>query len=438
MRALMFVPLTMLVWFGPAITLFAQASKNSTPAAAAPPAAVSNRPKHKPAVTLVDEQIPVTEATKIEPQLIYRMASLAPVKRSVYHKEAHVDFADQIYVILRFTRTYDYMHEVVLEPAFRTVRNNPASWDKEHVAEQAYVQSAIKPWLSVTAGKKAEFTGSGFFVNPSDLLNENKDVFDPLYQREGVVFSRVQARRGDFSLGLGFIPERGLAAKAGKPWLTLSGLIADADLKVQATHQESEKTTVGLSAQRFFGSAFELHTDSRYQARQRGQHEGNVGPSKYSAYAGDNVEIATDDEASGFYLAGSRYIFTHQRTLVMEYIQNQSGLLPDDFGRYFSDLREATKKDKRSVENPPTETLGRHYVFLGYQDDAIVKSTHISINGLQNTDDKSAFVAMIARYHLSPITSIELAPTFFKGDIDSEFGEMPFANVTYLVFKGRF
>ena len=123
--------------------------------------------------------------------------------------------------------------------------------------------------------------------------------------------------------------------------------------------------------------------------------------------------------------------------MVAEYIVQQGGLLPEDFEIYYrEDLR--SKEPESRPAQPPTTIIGRHYAFLGYQDDGLLKKTHVSINGLQNTDDQSAFLAMIFRYYLSPITSVELAPTFFKGGVDSEFGESPFASVTYLVFKGRF
>lgn len=421
---------------GVATPAVAQAPQPNTAPATVPSAPPPKKLKKKK-MPVVEDADSISETTKFEPELIYRAASLVPVKESVYHDPKHVDFVDQIYIILHLTRTYNYVHEVVIEPAFRTLRNNPASWDKDHVVEQAYVESAIKPWLSLTAGKKAEFEGSGFFVNPSDLLNENKDVFDPLYQKEGVVFGRLTVRSGDFSLGLGYIPERGVAAKKGRAWMKASGQVAEIDIKLQATSQESEKATVGLSAQRFFGGAFELHTDSRYQSRQRDQKDGNVGPMAYSAYSGIDVKDNKDDDASGYYLAGTRYVFSHQRTFIAEYIQNQSGLLPDDFLRYFDQLRQDTIETKRVID-PPTKILGRHYGFVGYQDDALIKGVHLSINALQNTDDNSNFVAMIARYHLSPITSIELAPTIFKGGKNTEFGEMPFASATYLVFKGRF
>lgn len=410
------------------------------PPAAPAPAAKPKKKKVKAATPPVQpaDPLPVVETTKIEPELIYRMARLVPNDESVYKKSAAKtsNFTDQIYMTLRFSRTYDYVHEVVIEPTLRTDREAPSSWDTKNFADQAYIESAIRPWLTLTAGKKTEFSGFGFFVNPSDLLNENKENFDSLYQREGVVFGRLKARFGDFSLGLGFIPDRGGSSEDGRGWMTFGGQVAEVDLSLAATHQQSEKTTVGFSAQRFFGSSFELHTDSRYQARQRNQSAGNTEP--HSAYAGDDTETTADDDPSLYSLNGTRYVITHQRTVVLEYIVNQSGMLPEEFKQYHDMLRQRKEDSANNVKPAPKQILGRHYAFLGYSDEGVAKGLKLSVNALQNTDDQSTFVTLSARYHLSPITSVEIAPTFFSGGTDSEFGEMPYGTVSYLTFRGRF
>lgn len=378
-----------------------------------------------------------TEKTKIEPSFTYRAAALSPVKDSVYHKEEHGDFADQLYLTLRFAKTYDYVHEVLLEPTLRTFRNNPSSWEP-YVIEQAYVESALLRWLNLTAGKKAEFEGSGFMVNPSDLLNEGKDIFDPLYQKEGVVFARLKLHGDTWSLGLGGIPRRGHPSRAGRAWLTASLTAWDVDLRLQATANPSEKATTGLSVQRFFGDHFELHFDGRYQRRQRDPEILGQDYLKYSAYVGPDVFHSDDDSPSGFYLAGTRFIFTSRRTLILESIQNQSGLLPDEFKRLFADLQAVREENPTKVADPPSRLRGRHYAFASYQDDDSLKKIHLAASALLNTDDQSSFATMSVRYNISPITSVELAPTFFKGKADTEFGEMPFSEAHYFIVRGRF
>jgi hypothetical protein len=377
---------------------------------------------------------PAVESTKIEPYVLYRIGALKPVVESVYHKDDHGDLADQVYLTLKYTRTYNYVHRVHIEPSFRTLRNNPATWE-DFIVEQAFIETELFSPLLVTAGKKTEYEGSGFIVNPSDLLNENKDIFDPVYQNEGVVFTRFKLRTDAFSLGLGYIPRRGQPSNEGRFWGQFSTEFFEVDLRLQFTGHQSDKGTTGVSVQRFFGGSFELHFDGRYQARQRSPESEGNSYTKYSAYSGANPNSQSDDTASGYYLGGTRFVFTPRRTLVLEYISNQSGLLPEEFKNFFGDLRE--DRDER-IRDPQTKLLGRHYGFFSFQDDDTLKSTHLALNVLVNTDDQSSFVSAAARYYVSPITSVELAPTIFKGEADTEFGEMPFAHAVYLVFRGRF
>jgi hypothetical protein len=369
-----------------------------------------------------------------EPSLIYRISSLKPRLGSVYHKKDHVDQADQLYLTFKFIRNYDYRHEIVLEPSLRTYRNNPANWEAP-IIEQAYIESALSKNLSFTVGKKLEYDGSGFMVNPSDLLNENKDVFDSLYQREGVVFSRLRYQNSFGSFSLGYIPKRSQPSTKGKGWLAASTEIAEIDLKSQITVQESDKTTVGISAARFFGDHFELHSDSRYQRRQRSVAE--LDWMEFSPYIGSNIKDQKDDSPSLFYLVGSRYVIPPRRTLIFEYITNESGLLPPDFKKRNTVLRQETLESER-VREPPTRLLGRHYIFFSYQDDDTLGKTHLALTTLYNLDDKSTYGTLSAKYTLSPITSVEFAPNFFPGLKDSEFGEMPFVHAYYLIFRGRF
>ncbi len=378
--------------------------------------------------------IPKPEQTRIEPYLTYRLSALKPRKESVYHKKDHVDQADQIYLTLKFVRVYDYRHEIGIEPSLRTYRNNPANWEPP-IVEQAYIESAISKSLSFTVGKKLEYEGSGFMVNPSDLLNENKDVFDSLYQKEGVVFSRIRHQSDWGTFSLGYIPKRSQAVSSGKAWFAANLEAYEIDIRSQVTVQESDKTTVGLSMARFFGDHFELHTDSRYQRRQRKIAELDF--MEYSPYVGPNLESQDDDLPSLFYVVGSRYVLPPRRTLVFEYISNESGLLPIDFKRRNENLRTETLDNGR-VKEPPTRLLGRHFGFFSYQDDDTLSQTHLAATVLVNTDDQSIYGTLGAKYTLSPITSVELAPNFFMGRKDSEFGEMPFFNAYYLIFRGRF
>jgi hypothetical protein len=321
----------------------------------------------------------------------------------------------------------------------RTLPTNPTAYDSE-LLQQAYIETAATDRLALTVGKKAEFDGPGFIVNPSDLLNENRQVFDPLYQNDGVVFARVKYRIGDASsLGVGYIPLRGQAYNSGKAWLTGATEAFGADVHMQMTANAAQKTTIGLSAQRFFGGSFELHLDGRYQRRQRNQAPGDDSYLQFSSYSGRDATTYTDDVPSLYALAGTRYVFTPKRSAIFELIDNQSGLLPAQFAAFYAHIADEEKKQTIGQPPPaPTQLEGRMYAFVSYQDDETVRSTHLGLNYLRNTQDGSSFSAASILYNVSPLTSVELAPTFFTGPINTEFGEMPFSQLIYLTFRGRF
>jgi len=367
------------------------------------------------------------ESTKIEPELTYRSAFMARRYRSAFFDtKKDTNYVDQLYLSFLFARQYDYRHEVVLEPSIRTQRNRPKS-PLETVIEQGYVRLQVAKDTQIVTGKKTEYEGSGFMVSPSDLLNEKKDIFDAQYQREGKFFTKILRRFGSHSLGVGYIPSRGQENSYGRAWLLASSDIGETDLRLQFTNQRRELNTYGLSVARFMGDMFEFHFDGRYQQRQR-HLEDDVpvdSPEAHSSYK--------FKDASGYYLGGSRIVLTPRRSVILEGIQNQSGLLPDDFKAYYAEIR---KKDDPG--DPESRLIGRRYAFFSYQDDDSVAGLHIGLSHLTNINDLSTFFSGQLRFYLSPITSVEISQTTFTGGVDTEFGEMPFGSTSYLVFRGRF
>ena len=196
-------------------------------------------------------------------------------------------------------------------------------------------------------------------------------------------------------------------------------------MHLQETIQETDKSTTGLSVSRFLGDSLEVHYDGRYQTRQRSsslQEE-----RKYSVY--------DSQESSSYHLAGTRVVVTSKRTIILEGIQNQSGLEPTEMEAYHRDV-ESQSDDTRP--DPPTRLIGRNYGFLAYQDEDSISKTLLGFSGLVNVADRSVFGTVTARYSLSPISSVEFTPTFFRGQKYSEFGELPFATAAHVIFRGRF
>ena len=365
--------------------------------------------------------------TRIRPEVIYRMSSLGRRSSAVFHRKAEdKDFIDQLYATLRFDSTWDYEDSAVFEAGIRTPRSAPNS-PVELVIQQAFIESQMSGgrW-TLTAGKKVEYDGPGILMNPSDLLNEDKDLIDPLYQREGKFFTRVSTSGSGWKLGLGFIPLRAAMAGKGKAWLQTQAQVAGTDLRLQMTSQVDDGLTTGFSASRFvLGDNLEVHLDARQQARQRDA----------SVQRERNYSALKRTDPSLFALAGGRLIVTGKRSTTLEYMQNQSGMTTGEFKEFFAYI--GSLDDANADKKPDSRFLGRRYAYLAYHDEEAVPKARIGASVLQNLDDQSTFSSVEFRRAISPLISMSLTPSFFSGKAGSEFGEMPFSSIVYFQVTGR-
>jgi hypothetical protein len=388
-----------------------------------------------------------SDETSIKPSLAYRYSVLQPRQEAVYFKQVHKDYVDQFYATFSFQRQVDYVHDLVIEPTLRSVRDNPRQY--QWLFEQAYIETQVRKNYFLTAGKKHEFSGSGFFVQPSDLLNEYKDSFDPLYQSEGMVFSRLQWRGEESSFGLGVIPERAKDRKEGHVWAVGNTEIVGVELNMQYKyHLERERGIGGVSAAKFFGDLFELHLDASYRGYQKSR-DTRLQGTDYSAKGIDNgkghynwrdYSAVEEMDASGYYLAGTRVVLSARRTLILEYFVQQNGLLPEEFEALFEDLQAERDSNESgdAIVKVPRFFRGRHYAAFSYQDDDTIMGTHLGASYVRNNDDGSGYGGVSVKRHFSKATSLEFSPTYFVGSKGTEFGEMPFSVGYNILIRGRF
>jgi hypothetical protein len=387
--------------------------------------------------------------TLVKPELTYRQAYLVPRKDAAFYRESYTDYADQIYLSLKLIKTYKLVNEIVIQPAVRTVRNKPK--EIETVIDQAYARAVEGAW-HFTAGKINESYGSGFFVSPSDLLNEDRDLYDPLYQQEGKALTRIGWKTGLWNIALGYIPKQHKSAEDGRSWVLIEGDVAETDLMLQYTYSAKSLSTAGVAASRFFGEHFELHVDSRYQQRQRNTEEQ---PERvvFDCNAVDSIDETArtipgkelyclnptvDDKAASFYsVVGSRLVFTPKRTLILEGIQNQSGLARDEAEMYFNYV--AIDRDVRNTEtDPPTRILGRQYGFFAYQDEDSIADTMFNLSLLYNLNDQSFFANTELKYTINPMMNVSLVHMLLDGSEGSEYGETPYSQSTYVFVRANF
>jgi len=393
-----------------------------------------------------------SKKTLIVPEVTYRQSYLTVRKDSSFWHENYKNYADHLYLSLKLVKTFEYVNEVVLEPAVRSPKNNPGG-DSEVVIDQGYMDSYLGRFR-ITAGKKAEFSGSGFFVNPSDLLNEDRGLFDTMYNREGKTFSRIGWNYELYNFSVGYIPRANGAAQEGKLWVQAGGEVADIDTKLQYTYNKQSLSTVGLSASRFFGDRFETHVDSRWQQQQRSHSEqesriifncdalqtSGINDDKFDSENDKLVCLVPqvkDEDYSMFTVLGFRFVLTPKRTIIAEAIQNQGGLGPDEVQMYGRFVR---KRRESGGGNPdqPNRIEGKQYWFLAYQDEDSIQDTTLALSGLQNQEDGSFFINAETKYAINPLASASVIYSGFVGKQDTEFGDHPFEGATFLTFQGRF
>jgi hypothetical protein len=372
-----------------------------------------------------------------KPELTYRAVAFGQRFESVYHNdEEHRDWADQIYLTLFAERQAGYANKIVVEPAIRTIRNRPK--DIETVIDQAYLIMAFGKNLDLTAGKKTELEGSGFLVNPSDLINGNRDLFDPLYQKEGRVFTRLGVRFGEDSyVGFGILPQRARNFEESRFFAVLASELLGVDARFNYLTHQTEKSSFGLSLSRFFYETVELHFDGRYDSRK---------PSETDINKNLREQPFVDrefDEGALYAAVGTRIAVTARRSLIGEYIVNQGGLDKNEMPSFlqsegFSDAEQTIARKGDSVLDPDARLKGKQYAFVAVKDEESIDKTEMAASIVTNLLDNSSFVALHMRHQVSEIAAIELTPTFFPGAKFTEFGETPFHRTTYLSLKGRF
>ena len=110
------------------------------------------------------------------------MIGLTVRDSSIYTKKSEREnYSDQVYLSLKFERTFNYRDQVVLISA---LRQKLKASTIDPIIEQGFIRTDLRPNVTLTAGKKTEVFGSGFLII-LQILNENRDIFDPSISARG-------------------------------------------------------------------------------------------------------------------------------------------------------------------------------------------------------------------------------------------------------------
>lgn len=358
------------------------------------------------------------ETFKFKPEAKYRLLGLNIDRDAAFSKPEHRDNQQQIWLSLLSTGSVDFAHSFVMEPVIRTKRTRFDETEPELVIDQAYISTNLSDTLEFSAGRRIHYEGSGLFVNPSDLLNERRNLFDPTYERTAYLMTSFTEVYDDHQVTVGFLPQKGGMLRDGSTYFRYGGQLGDVNTIFKYKNEKDTASTFGVSLSRFFGDHLELHTDTRYQTKQRSE----------VLERERNFSDLKKEDASIYSLIGSRYAFTYEHSFIFEYILNQSGLKKEEFELFYDYIRTAADLERE----PDNRILGREYVLVSYYHKEIVPKTSMESAVLLNVQDSSGFASLLLTYHTSSITRLQLRPVTFWGAKNTEFGEMPFPSAVYI------
>ncbi len=366
-----------------------------------------------------------------KPAVIYRSSFLTLRKESSFNQElkGRRTYADQIYLSLKVSRQYKFINKIVFEPSFSTERTNPNTTINR--IDQGYIETYFGKKFKFVAGKRADYSGNGFFVNPSDLINENKSLYDDLKLREGKFMLRLNYLHGDWNLGLGFLPLLANDLEDAKGYAEVRTNLWDTEMGLAYSFNRKYESTVGFSVSRFFWDLFDIHIDGRYETK---SHLDNISANARITSVSNRpagVEAKSEDDGSLYFAGGTRFIFSPKRTLVVEYILNQAGLNQAEAAFYLENLI-------NPGEDPEDFLIGRSYAALSYQDEDTLNKWTLGAGVIHNLEDQSTLASFSSEYSATPHIKISVAPSFYIGDRFSEFGELPFKTAVFATFKGSF
>jgi len=309
---------------------------------------------------------------------------------------------------------------------------------------ELYLSHEVVPALHLLAGKKRVLWGSGWAYNPTDLLNPPKDPTDPTSQRVGAYMLRVEVPLEKYTFTLLASPAV-LAQESGLPRALLIhpswnqrddelhylivarayALVADSDLNLMVFHSNlyrdafENKTRVGLSFSRYFFEDYELHVEALVG---RGSARNSPAPgclnSREAAVEcfmrGEPLfsrRRLDEGRLRPRILTGTRYMFSDESLLSVEYLYQADGLKRSEFQDVVNGLsllraaRELGVDPDRiteqllgdSEEGLPQrfrfEPIARHYAFLSFQKPKIRDDFTVTATLVANLQDLSGLLS---------------------------------------------
>ncbi|WP_225408893.1 hypothetical protein [Stigmatella hybrida] len=306
---------------------------------------------------------------------------------------------------------------------------------------ELFLQHEFAPAFNVLAGKKRLIWGAGLAYNPTDLLNPLKDPTDPTFQRAGAWMVRLEVPLEKYAFTLLASPAV-TEQVSGLPRSILTypswdkrddelhyliaarayALVLDADVNLMLFHSNlyrnafEDKTQLGFSFSRYFFTDYELHVEALV---------GAGSPRLYAApdcVASPEAALGCAERGADFLvprrikegrirpqiLAGTRYMFSDESMVSLEYLYQADGLKKAEAQDYLNGLSLLRSGEQFGLDpsgigfggaDPGLpqkfsfEPITRHYAFLSFQKPKIRDDFTFSVVLVSSLQDLSGLVS---------------------------------------------
>jgi len=312
-------------------------------------------------------------------------------------------------------------------------------WSRSLQIKQLYCQWAPGDHWDVTAGRVILRWGTGFAINPTDVVAPAKDLSDPENEERKIAgneMAKLEYFGDGCSFALCYVTSLDEIAEPRKSRLVcrLYKSIRSTDLSLVSLH-EAEKTPLwGFSLSTVVGSRVEGHAEASFQ---RGSYS-------YYHAAADNGNglsagpLFTDSRRSGGvywrYLIGIRWTMPWNIEWIIEYYHQDHGYSESEWKRIMDYARLAASRLKTAegllAGRNLLQTLGvfsprgamRDYI-MNYLDAPIGKGISMRSISLLNVGDASFVVIPEIRVSSGNHLTFYVRDTIFVGGEGTEFGE---------------
>lgn len=360
---------------------------------------------------------------------------------------------------------------------------NSKIWNADHditslhpyvVPSELYASSTPLPWLNLLAGKKRIVWGSGFVLNPTNLLSPPKDPTDPNYQRAGNWLARVEMPFERVTVTGVFAPEA-LYSSSGIPYAMLyypayrpegyaqvqsSGahylamarayaLVADADINLMYFHSNHysdafrNKSRWGMSVSRYFFTDYELHVEALLA---RGSARSYACTPSAEGCSEDTFFATTKLESRHFFpriVVGTRRQFADESLVSLEYYYQGDGYTRAEFGRAVRGMQQARLESTEGDGSQALpdrfrfDALRRHYLFVSYSKPHIADDWTVGAVLIAGLADLSGLVSpsvafsaeewlLLSLYGYVPIHGLRVGEVEANGRRVSEYSLVPY------------